>query len=193
MKQLTEMVNLIKKSPFTIGGSTFFSGLHFLKGNLKEYINFDVTNDEISKISAPFKRNFKPWSINRKKKFIENIILGYRTEIIFYKIDDKIFLLDGQHRMNALLDFINGKFSVFNNVFFEDLLKNNNKVVKTNNIIGFKIIKFDTLQEACQYYIDCNDFFTHSQEDIIVAKKFLHELNKKIVKTITFTLQIIIN
>lgn len=164
----------VEHSYFKLNCETFSSKLSYLKDILEDLCNFNILDESVTSITAPFQRKLKPWDINRSKKFIENIFLGYRTEIMLYKCDNKISILDGNHRLNVILDFLNNKFSIFDNVFYSDLVENNSLLIKGSHaIIYLKLYNFKTEIDACNQYIAINEHFTHTPEDIQIAKDFL--------------------
>lgn len=127
---------------------------------------------------APFQREYKAWNKKMKISFIENIIKGHRTQISLYTLDKtgiktNCYVLDGQHRLYAMLEFIEGKFKVFDNSFsYEDLV--NEKVISFNQpVFDLKIFQFNTLKDAINFYIETNENITHSKSDINKAQSFL--------------------
>lgn len=79
-------------------------------------------------VLAPYFQRKLVWRLAHKINFIETILLGYPFPEIFLArgeidIDDMrstAYLVDGQQRMNSILEFINDKFNV-NGLKFSDL------------------------------------------------------------------------
>lgn len=73
----------------------------------------------------PFQRP-EVWSISQKSKFIESVFLGF--DLGLFVISSNIhnesdgWLIDGQQRMTALRDFIDNKFSIFNDIFYDEIM-----------------------------------------------------------------------
>lgn len=146
--------------------------LERLLDSLSLYVCFDadLTVETFFEKAVPgFQRENNKWSENMQVKFIENILKGFRTEIILFKMSEHedAQIMDGLQRMTAIIDFMQNKFSIFGDLFFSDIQKH-------MPYFGAKIIvdvlTFQEWQEVANFYIDMNENITHSPEDIEKAK-----------------------
>src|SRR3989344_3961443 len=60
-------------------------------------------------------REGKAWTIEKKKKLIDSILRGYQLPMFyFYSYEeagqDKLWVYDGQQRIEAITDFLEGRF-----------------------------------------------------------------------------------
>ena len=123
----------------------------------------------LSNITPEFQRSNDKWSKSMQKRFIENILMGAKTELLLFKMsefeDSKI--IDGLQRTTAIIDFINGDIKPFDYSF--DELKEHLRSFPSHNLV-IKIYTFDTWEEVGRFYIDMNENITHSSDDIKKAK-----------------------
>jgi len=136
-----------------------------------------ITYDEwLQDITPEFQRDNNKWTPSMKQKFIENLLSGAKTELLFFNLneneDSKI--LDGLQRTTAIVDFFNDKVKPFGYSFNE--LKEKLNHFRTD--ITIRIYTFNNIAEVGKFYIDMNENITHSQEDILKAKNyFLNNLD----------------
>lgn len=128
---------------------------------------------------APFQRSSDNWTDEMQSKFVENIILGCSTKIILYTLFDSdvhegCLILDGQHRVLSILNFIENKIKAFG-FTCDELMAN--KIITRNTIdsITIEIVKFNNENEAIEFYINMNENITHTPDDIAKAKTFLKD------------------
>jgi hypothetical protein len=138
-----------------------------------------VNLSTIKEFVAPFQRDVNTWSEDMQVKFVENIIMGCKTDIVLYTTIQKsthegCLILDGQHRVVALLKFIEGHIKAFGYTYLE-LLKVGIIAPRRVNEIYLNIVTFKNQNEAIKFYIDINENITHSPSDIIKAKELLIE------------------
>lgn len=93
-------------------------------------ITSDRERQLLSFVLPPWQRP-EVWDESRKRAFVEGIFLGMGTG--FYVVHEadwdtqgkplpmSRWLIDGQQRISAIRDFVNGDFAVFNDVRFEDM------------------------------------------------------------------------
>ena len=124
-----------------------------------------------------FQRNNNKWTLDMKKKFVQNVLKGVSTNIILCRIGSDLndaFILDGQQRLTALVEFFGNKFSIDvgldANMYYRDIEQEIKYIAST---ISYYIIKANSLKEACEFYIDMNENITHSKADIKIAYDFL--------------------
>lgn len=149
----------------------------------KKLTNNNVINhDNLSLIVPKFQRICSAWTKDMQVKFVENLIKGCKTNITFYSIAEKgenflenNMILDGQHRMMALLLFINNRLKIFGGLTFKDI-SNSPVFFRKTSALTFTVLTFDTELEAIQYYIDINENMTHSKKDIERAQRAADEL-----------------
>jgi hypothetical protein len=137
------------------------------------------TTDEFFDAAIPvFQRDNDKWDLQRKINFVENVVMGFKPVIQLYttkELRDKqsyarCWILDGLQRTTALIDFIDGKFKIFDGkVTFQDLI--DAKVMRS--VIGVQIFTFATHVEAAEFYVQINKGITHSDEDIQRALDFI--------------------
>lgn len=132
-----------------------------------------------------FQRDADKWSKEKQVKFIENSLSGLRSTLqIFGLASDTTYsnsiplhskVLDGLQRSTAWVDFIENRFTVFEDLNFDDI-----KGMSLLNHVRchLQCFVFNTEREACAYYIDINRGFTHSEADIARAERYMESLPK---------------
>ena len=141
------------------------------------------TNEEfnlewLKRITPEFQRSNDKWNEQMKTKFIENILKGAKTELLFFNFNEHedSQVIDGLQRTTAIIDFFNGKIKPFGkdiNELFDHLGSFRDK-------IEIRIYTFKEWKEVGKFYIDMNENITHSKEDIQKAKDWFLN-NKNIV------------
>lgn len=139
-----------------------------------------ISDSEMFNYLIPeFQRDNNKWDYIMKIKFIENLICGASTTLVLGTIpktkeERGIYcsckLIDGQQRFTAYLDWINGKFPIFNSVYYNDNLE---KELRNVYNLKVRIYQFTNEFEMVKFYIDINENITHSKEDIKKAKTYL--------------------
>jgi Protein of unknown function DUF262 len=136
-----------------------------------------VSNKEwVQRVTPAFQRANDKWSKEMKLKFIENLLSGAKTELMFFRFDETedAQIIDGLQRTTAILDFIDGRIKPFG--YSYDELGKAVKMFRSTIII--KIYTFDDWKSVGSFYIDMNENITHSKKDIQKAKDwFLAEHN----------------
>lgn len=136
------------------------------------------SDEFLSLITPRFQRENTKWPLDKKIKFVENILAGYKTTILFYSTEEggghlrNCFLLDGLQRMTAIKDFLSGLFPVFDQFYAEDVKQN---VSFKQSRINAQFYHFKDDIAACEHYIAMNEGFTHCSDDIDIAYRFLAE------------------
>ena len=128
----------------------------------------------LERIIPEFQRPNNKWNNNMKTKFIENILKGAKTELLFFRFKDMedAKVIDGLQRTTAIIDFFNGKIKPFG--------KSINELIDCLNMfhtcVTVKIYTFDDWEKVGRFYVDMNENITHSKADIQKAKDwFLKE------------------
>lgn len=193
-KEIENLKDLISKSNFKKSKYTLCTSIVDVPQNILFYnekidkngktstFSAPIVNTETLKsFVAPFQRDTNNWSTEMKIKFVENIIMGCRTDITLYtthnvktnnSTHENCFILDGQHRILAILEFIEGKFNAFG-FSYQELLSEKIIAPRRQNEIYIHIVSFSNENEAIEYYINMNENITHTPEDIEKAKTYL--------------------
>ncbi len=189
MKQeIDNLIAKLRKSGFnrhsyevTIGFSHFVENLllhtHYddktntLSTVRKDVIEFNKT--WLERITPEFQRANNKWTKAMKLKFIENILSGAKTELLFFRFDeqDDAQIIDGLQRTTAIIDFFDGKIKPFG--YSVDDLGEQLKIFRTN--LTIKIYTFSNWEEVGKFYVDMNENITHSKRDIQKAKDYFLE------------------
>lgn len=147
--------------------------LDFLKEN-----EFATANKIVEMMTPLFQRDNGKWSVDKKIKFAEAVLSGLRSKIIMFSLNrdsmTDCMILDGLQRCTAWADFIEGKFPVWGDVYFEDIKKSNK--IFMNVRLSMLVYEFKNERAAVKFYIDMNEGVTHSPEDIEKARKYLDTL-----------------
>lgn len=194
MSDLEKLKENVKDSPFLKTCYEVSTPIDFLKGHLLRYNaseternKIKLTSEELQNISnkdffekiiPEFQRSNDKWTKQMKIKFVENILSGIGTSFLLGNIGNKgvhynCMLIDGQQRVTALVEWMNGNFPVFNDIYYSKELDSflaNIYEVKT------KIYTFENEKEMVKFYISMNENITHSKEDIKKAKDYLEKL-----------------
>lgn len=126
-----------------------------------------------------FQRDNDKWNTKMQSGFIENIIMGFKTDILLYEIGDKGYIdcmiLDGLQRITAIYKFLENDLLVFGKTH-DELIDGGILRGFSDGYINLNVFTFANEREAVQYYIDINENITHSSDDIIRAKDYLSGL-----------------
>lgn len=183
IENVNKIIKAQKTSSWTAMGYTVNLRIPRLKAVLEDYCDVEsgtLNSTNMNLITPNFQRELGNWTIDMKKMYIQNLILGAPTNLILYTLDKSIAnwkckILDGQHRINAILEFMENKFSVFDEVFYSDL-ENHPNFHFNNSKNSLTIHDFLTEKDAAQFYIDINSGITHTPEDINKAKNYINSL-----------------
>jgi len=136
------------------------------------------TREEFLCMSVPeFQRDNNKWTQQQKTLFIQNLLRGASTTISLFRTDGWVDakIIDGLQRITAMLDFLDGKVKVFDNLSVDDL---GEKLRFFRTRINLSIVTFNEWEEVGRFYVEMNEGITHSAEDIEKCKKwFLEEKN----------------
>lgn len=171
-KDLTAFLEAKANSPFT-------------KSFANNYANFrhDLVSGCIEQIFEPenyvpeFQRANDKWNKKMQVKFIENLVLGFTSQISLYTVSKNEFpkwlILDGFQRLTAVNLFIYHELKIFNGLTYDDVKA---KIDGGVNQLQFRLYRFDSEIEAVEFYISINENITHSKKDIQRAKDYLAKL-----------------
>ncbi len=151
----------------------------FLLDHLKRYIS-----DRKLDLKPDYQRNYV-WNLNQKISFVEEMIKGREgINIIKFAHEKYLFssgkvgpfsILDGKQRLTSTIEFLAGKFSVFNGNFINDFQDKDIMLRRTGFI--FQIIDFQNRKEVLNYYIQLNSGGTiHTEEELDKVKKMINIL-----------------
>lgn len=176
-----DLINICRKSAFNKSstGSTISFRTMFKSGSLQLYTDYDQKcgDSPIAYATPEFQRANNKWTDKQKTKLIENLMKGYRTTVMLFRMaqheDAKI--IDGLQRLTAMYDFHNDSVKAFG------LKKSEIDEVTLRRIGGsleVKVYTFDDWESVGRFYIEMNEEITHSAEDIQKCKDwFLTEKN----------------
>ncbi|EKA5635943.1 hypothetical protein OKZ62_001847 [Vibrio navarrensis] len=186
---LEKLKQIRKSSVFTLSPNysvnVCFRNLFKNNGGLISY-NEDVEqlNSEetmtptqiIAKMTPEFQRNNTKWTQKMQRQFVENILLGCKTELHLYGVKGRgselgqCMILDGLQRLTAISSFQSGEFSIFDGMLWENL--STGGIFPRLNLL-VNIFTFSSDVEACRHYIQINKGTTHSESDLKTAYDFM--------------------
>lgn len=178
------LVNLFRASPFRkTSYDVGFDMSYFVKGFTSFTQCDDCDIDRIFDCVPLFQRTNDKWTREMQIAFVENVLQGYRTQIMLYEVCSngrsplRAFckLIDGYQRLTAIISFIRGDFTCFGYTFKE--MDEQRILVRTKPQIGIKIYSFESEQQAVEFYIAINENITHSTSDIQKARNYLERIN----------------
>lgn len=137
-----------------------------------------ASGSEVLKVITPgFQRDNDRWTVNMQRSFVENALAGCHTDIELYSLggmgDSKV--LDGLQRSTAIVDFQEGRFTVYGGYSYRQIAT---RLATNRARINFKIFTFASEIEAVDFYIQRNENITHSAEDIAKARRYRESLLK---------------
>ena len=141
----------------------------------------EQTYEEI--VNPAFKRNHV-WGQKQQIGYVEHILKGGRSgkDIYFncpswqtsHEASKDMFCIDGLQRITAVVDFLHNKFSVFNNIYYDDLDRIPNLICCFN----LHILDFKTEEDILTWYLDMNSAGTpHTEEELDRVRKMKENLN----------------
>lgn len=178
------LVDLFRASPFRkTSYDVGFDMSYFVKGFTSFTQCDDCDIDRIFDCVPLFQRTNDKWTREMQIAFVENVLQGYRTQIMLYEVCSngrsplRAFckLIDGYQRLTAIISFIRGDFTCFGYTFKE--MDEQRILVRTKPQIGIKIYSFESEQQAVEFYIAINENITHSTSDIQKARNYLERIN----------------
>lgn len=133
------------------------------------------------------------WNLDKQIAFIENLLRGIDinktirfNDLTMRPHDDadeilknKIICIDGLQRLTAIIDFVDGKYKVFNNqLSYDDILNHPDKAsmrrIFNSALLQFEFLQITSYKEVLEYYIDLNfGGVAHTPADIQIAKDIL--------------------
>lgn len=139
-------------------------------------------------LSPDFQRGNKVWSKKQKKEYIENVVRGLAPVEFRFNSDnwlnkhqekkETILCIDGLQRITAILDFMAGKISIFNDISYEDLIKY--KYPVGSLVVNIKMYSIEKREDLLQYYLMLNTGGTrHSNKEIQRVKELLDKEKNK--------------
>lgn len=138
-----------------------------------------------------FQRDNDKWTPEMQSTFVLNCLKGAKSApIVLYSTDSEISnckLLDGLQRLTAFAEFLSWQTLSFDvngaTVSSQDMLSACQNLPRFlyESPFEVRIMKFKTELEAVDYYIEINENFTHSKEDIERAKAYRNLLLNKVV------------
>lgn len=146
------------------------------------YIYEDYLNGELN--LNPFYQRDLVWSDKQKKSYIENLFLEKATispTIIlnWENTDNGIYeVLDGKQRLSTCFDFINNKFSIFDNIYFKNLSAEDRRFIIRHDVRYTRIEKLAhenlTDNEKIELFLEINELGTKvSQEHLDKVKEMI--------------------
>lgn len=159
----------------TIDIKRLFSSLSLYRDKL-ESRNFTVESSAVlmEAMTPKFQRENTKWSREMQASFVENVISGFRSDILLYYISNEdagySYILDGLQRLTALGAFVNDQIPIFGDNYYSDIVAN---VGLTRATLTLKIYEFPDHVSACRHYIAMNKNITHSPQDLESAYNFL--------------------
>lgn len=184
MSVVERLRGYLRKSAFNKQGYTVNVELSDMYRSLRFYFerhSNDIEDQEIiSKMTPEFQRSNDKWNLQRKIKYVENILCGYQSEIKLFTVNNDLLddcqIIDGLQRLTALDDWFKNKFKVFGEFYYSDFKDSPKRAPFVDARLTMCIHRFGSLKEAVQYYIDINEGISHSEADIIKAIKYLESL-----------------
>lgn len=163
-----------RNSCFSLAGSKADIHLrdNFFNEGLGLYLDYDNQRDcDIITYATPeFQRSNDKWSIEKKVLFLQNILKGFRSEIILFRFGEveDCMIMDGLQRLTAIKDFFDDKFKVFG-LFYSEF-EGDLKILLKSRTLTIKNITFNNWKDVGRFYIDINEGITHSDTDIQKCK-----------------------
>lgn len=188
LNEYVEDVNAFFKlngSEITLQPEPFFRVSDYTYTQKDNYYNVDCECDDIifhiDRYSTRYNLDLNPafqrgyvWSQEQKQRFIEYLVSGGMSgRDIFInatnwdnKKDVNMVLVDGKQRLSAIMDFINGVFPIYNNVFVSDLRYRD----RANIRIKININNIEDYADIVRWYISMNTGGSiHTEDDLKVA------------------------
>lgn len=149
--------------------------------DIQDHIERYITSYNLD-MNPSFQRGYV-WIPEQKKNYIEYLLSGgISGREIYFNVPNwmsskkrgDMVLVDGKQRLSAIIDFINGKFPIFDGVYFNDL----NYRDVSNIKLKFNVNNITDMKDVITWYISMNKGGSvHTEEDL---KSAYVELNKLI-------------
>lgn len=158
----------------------FFSNLALYRDKFQNVpMNKQVSATMLNEMTPRFQRENTKWNRDMQISFIENVLSGYRPEILLYFVSDQdagfCNILDGLQRLTSIHGFLNDDFPVYGEFYYSDISKSAGTALAE---VSIKVYRFRDHVTACRHYISRNKNITHSPEDLKVAYDFLKSPNQ---------------
>ena len=175
--KIMKLVEDTRKSAFNRNNYSVTRFVYDFKNGMLLHTWYDKKDSKVSnkewleKVTPAFQRANNKWTKKQKLLFIENLLKGVQTELLFFRFneDEDALLLDGLQRTTAIIDFFEGKIKPFG--YSYEKLKGHMRLFGTN--LEIKIYTFKDMEEVVKFYIEMNEGITHSKADIQKAKDWL--------------------
>lgn len=181
---IEQIKHLVKNNPFTRRHYTTSLFLDTLIAHMFTYTHDDLMAGglnfggedalplfKIFEAVPPFQRDNDKWTEEMQISFIENLIMGYATDLMLFEIGDTTMtqckILDGLQRITAIYRFLSEEIKAFGKTASQ--LREAKILYPRTGRITLRIYTFETELEAVNFYISMNENITHSQEDIYRA------------------------
>lgn len=183
--EIKKLIELSKNSSFKkdegSGVTIRITDLDKFMSALMLYTDYNRVDEKISitdffEKSVPgFQRSNDKWSQKMKIRFMENVLNGFKTDIKLFAFQDyeDYQIIDGLQRLTTIFEFLNNEFSVFGTFYFKDL---SSSISQFDPKIIVKQMLFNDWREVGNFYIDMNEYITHSPEDINKAKEWFRTI-----------------
>ena len=140
-------------------------------------VSWDGIEEHLERYSKKFNLDFSPdfqrdfvWTKEQKTQYIEYILKGgFSGKDIFFNqpgwmntFEDKMVIVDGKQRLNAVLEFLQNKVKAFGNFYseFEGRIPSHYEFI-------FHINDLKNIKDVYQWYIDLNTGGTvHTDDEI---------------------------
>lgn len=178
-KYKTQLANSpFNKSPnnnTTIGIGRLFSSLSLYRDEFESRSFTGESSATLMEAMTPqFQRENTKWSREMQISFVENVVSGFRSDILLYYISNEdagcSYILDGLQRLTALGAFVNDQLPIFCDNYCSDIVANVGLMGAT---LTLKVYEFPDHASACHHYIAMNKNITHSPQDLESAYRFL--------------------
>lgn len=128
-----------------------------------------------------FQRDNDKWTEAMQISFMENLLSGCKTTLMFYEVSEdsspnltQCMLIDGLQRMTAIYRFLINEIPVMGYTYKE--LMEARVMFKNRITVRLANYTFKSEIEAVQFYIEMNENISHSASDIKKAKDYLASL-----------------
>ena len=139
------------------------------------YVYEQVLNKEID--LNPFYQRDLVWTLEQKKNYIENLFLDKAVITPTFILNWENFemfayeILDGKQRLSTIFEFIENKFSVFDNIYFKDLSQNDVNFLLSHGINYTRIDKRNnknfTDTEKIELFLEINELGSKMSDEHI--------------------------
>lgn len=138
----------------------------------------------LTETQPPFQRDLV-WSKEQKESWIEHILRGGKTANVIYancpcwngdfNKDDKwrmtLQVIDGQQRLSAIKDFVEGNLIVFGEYYYKDIN------LTTFTSLKINVNDLQTQSEVLKLYLEMNSGGTqHTEDELNKVRKMLEEI-----------------